>query len=69
MLERLLSLLIEFKRMKYFCAWLATCVGVLDITKFLEMLRQSPLPNFVSPIKNNLEKKMLQAHINEIRIG
>jgi hypothetical protein len=24
------------------------------MTKFLEMLRQSPLPNFVSPSKNSL---------------
>lgn len=42
--------------MKYFCAWLATCVGVLDITKFLEMLLQSPFPNLSRPNKNNLKK-------------
>jgi hypothetical protein len=55
MLDRRLSLLIEFKRMKYFCAWLATCVGVLEITKFLDMLRQSPFPNFANPSKKSLE--------------
>ena len=38
--------------MKYFCAWLATCVGVRETTKLREMERQSPLPNFVSPNKN-----------------
>ena len=28
--------------MKYFCAWLATCVGDLDCTYCLDMPRQSP---------------------------
>lgn len=37
-LVRLLSLLIEFNRIKHLCAWLATSVGVLEITKFREML-------------------------------
>jgi hypothetical protein len=31
-----------FWRMKYFCACDATCVGVLDCTKWREMPRQSP---------------------------
>lgn len=30
-----------------------TCVGVLDTTKFLAMLRQSPLPNLASPCRNS----------------
>ncbi|KAL0907528.1 hypothetical protein M5K25_021943 [Dendrobium thyrsiflorum] len=42
------------RRMKYFCAWLATCVGVLVTTKFLDMLRQSPLPYLSSPRRNSL---------------
>lgn len=54
MLDRLRSLFIEFKRIKYFCAWLATCVGVLVTTKFRDMLRQSPLPYFSKPRRNNL---------------
>lgn len=29
-----------------------TCVGVLDTTKFREMLRQSPLPNLERPKRN-----------------
>mmetsp|Transcript_12730 Transcript_12730/g.30193 ORF Transcript_12730/g.30193 Transcript_12730/m.30193 type:complete len:235 (+) Transcript_12730:306-1010(+) len=54
MLVRFLSRrLIELSRMKYFCAWLATCVGVLVVTKLREMLRQSPLPNFASPSRNS----------------
>lgn len=56
-LDLLLSLFIEFNLMKYFCAWLATWVGVLDITKFLEMLLQSPFPNLSRPSKNNLKSK------------
>lgn len=44
MLDLLLFLLSELSRMKYFWAWLATWVGVLDTTKFLEILLQSPLP-------------------------
>ncbi|WVZ68064.1 hypothetical protein U9M48_017054 [Paspalum notatum var. saurae] len=36
-------------RLKYFCAWLATCVGVRDRTAKREMLRQSPRPYFSSP--------------------
>ena len=31
-----------FCRMKYFCAWLATCVGVRDKTNWRLMPRQSP---------------------------
>ena len=38
--------------MKYFCAWLATCVGVRLTTKLREMERQSPLPNLASPRRN-----------------
>lgn len=41
--------------MKYFCAWLATWVGVLVITKLREIFLQSPLPYFFSPIRNNLQ--------------
>ena len=48
--ERLLSFLLsEFKRMKYFCAWEATWVGVRVITKLRDMLRQSPFPNLARP--------------------
>ena len=54
MLDLLLSLLMAVRRMKYFWAWLATCVGVLETTKFLEMLLQSPFPNLSNPNKNNL---------------
>lgn len=54
MLDRLLSLFIEFNRMKYFCAWLATCVGVRVTTKFLDILRQSPFPYLSRPRRNNL---------------
>lgn len=54
MLDLLLSLFIELRRMKYFWAWLATCVGVLVITKFRDMLRQSPFPYFSKPCRNNL---------------
>jgi hypothetical protein len=41
-------------RMKYFCAWLATCVGVRVFTDHREMLRQSPRPYFSSPSRNSL---------------
>jgi len=54
MLERRRSRFMELRRMKYFCAWLATCVGVREMTKLREMLRQSPLPNLSRPSKNNL---------------
>lgn len=30
----------------------ATCVGVLETTKFRDMLRQSPFPNFERPRRN-----------------
>jgi hypothetical protein len=36
-------------RLKYFCAWLATCVGVRVRTEKREMLRQSPRPYFSRP--------------------
>ena len=36
-------------RMKYFWAWEATWVGVLETTKWREMDRQSPLPNLARP--------------------
>lgn len=50
MLDLLLSFLfMELRRMKYFWAWLATWVGVLEMTKFLEMLLQSPFPNLANP--------------------
>lgn len=39
---------------KYFWAWLATCVGVLVGTKFLEMPLQSPLPSLCNPAKKVL---------------
>ena len=54
MLDRLPSLFAKLRRMKYFCAWLATCVGVLDTTKFRDMLLQSPFPYFSNPRRNNL---------------
>lgn len=41
-------------RRKYFWAWLATWVGVLVVTKLLEMPLQSPFPSFSSPIRNVL---------------
>jgi hypothetical protein len=37
-------------------------VGVLEITKFLEMLLQSPLPYFSSPRRNNLQVKAASQH-------
>lgn len=43
-------------RMKYFCAWLATCVGVRVLTANLEMFLQSPRPYFSSPSRNSLRK-------------
>jgi hypothetical protein len=60
-LDLRLSLLIEFNLMKYFWAWLATCVGVLEITKFRDILRQSPFPNLANP-----NKKSLQKHFNHV---
>ena len=39
-------------RRKYFCAWLATWVGVFVGTKFLEIPLQSPLPSFSRPTRN-----------------
>lgn len=43
MLLRFLSFLfICCRRMKYFCAWLATCVGVRLITKLRDIDLQSP---------------------------
>ena len=44
-------------RMKYFCAWLATCVGVRVFTDHREMLRQSPRPYFSSPSRNSLQRE------------
>ncbi|CAA6669803.1 unnamed protein product [Spirodela intermedia] len=38
--------------MKYFWAWLATCVGVLVSTNFLDIPRQSPFPSFSRPSRN-----------------
>lgn len=37
------------RRLKYFCAWLATCAGVRVRTENREMLRQSPRPYLSSP--------------------
>jgi len=48
-----LSFCTEFRRIKNFCACDATCVGVRDTTKFLEMFRQSPLPCFCKPSRNS----------------
>lgn len=42
------------RRRKYFWAWLATCVGVLVFTKFLEIPLQSPFPTFCRPNRNSL---------------
>ncbi|CAA6665285.1 unnamed protein product [Spirodela intermedia] len=66
MLARLLSLFMEFRRMKYFWAWLATCVGVLEMTKFLDMLLQSPLPNLSRPSKNSLRGEIHRHRQSEI---
>lgn len=57
MLDRLLPLFTELRRMKYFWAWLATCVGVLVSTKFRDMLRQSPFPYLSKPRRNNLHER------------
>jgi hypothetical protein len=40
--------------MKYFCAWLATCIGVRVFTDHREMFLQSPRPYFSSPSRNSL---------------
>lgn len=53
-LDRRFFLLRLFCRRKYFWAWLATWVGVLVVTKFREMPRQSPFPRFSSPARNDL---------------
>lgn len=42
----------KFCLRKYFWAWLATWIGVVVVTKFLEMPFQWPLPSFSSPTKN-----------------
>eukprot|EP00249_Psilotum_nudum_P004904 c18396_g1_i3 orf=20-259(-) len=69
MLDLLLSLLMAFNRLKYFWAWLATCVGVLEITKFREMLLQSPLPNLSRPNRNNLAQSWIcKNHKNPIEL-
>jgi hypothetical protein len=52
-LERLFLLVALLCRIKYFCAWLATWVGVLDTTKLRAIPRQSPLPSLWRPTKNN----------------
>jgi hypothetical protein len=57
MLDLLLSLPPELSLMKYFCAWLATWVGVLVWTKLREMFLQSPLPYFFRPRRNNLAEE------------
>jgi hypothetical protein len=73
MLERRRSRFMELRRMKYFCAWLATCVGVREMTKLREMLRQSPLPNLSRPSKNNLHPpkrcKLLKARTRGDLLG
>lgn len=51
-LDLLFFLLRLFCLRKYFWAWLATWVGVLVITKFLEIPLQSPFPSFSNPAKN-----------------
>jgi hypothetical protein len=38
---------------QYTCAWLATCVGVREGTKYLEMPLQLPLPSFLRPCKKS----------------
>ena len=45
---------------KYFCAWLATCVGVLVVTKFFEIPLQSPFPRFLKPFKKILCSSSVQ---------
>lgn len=51
-LDLLFLLVILDWRIKYFWAWLATWVGVLETTKLREIPRQSPLPSFCNPSKN-----------------
>lgn len=53
-LDRLFLLLGLLCLRKYFWAWLATWVGVLVVTKFLEIPLQSPFPSFSSPARNVL---------------
>mmetsp|Transcript_11637 Transcript_11637/g.36867 ORF Transcript_11637/g.36867 Transcript_11637/m.36867 type:complete len:225 (+) Transcript_11637:364-1038(+) len=57
---RLSFLFMELSRMKYFWAWDATWVGVREMTKFRDMLRQSPLPNLASPSRKSLPPKAKQ---------
>mmetsp|Transcript_4219 Transcript_4219/g.10537 ORF Transcript_4219/g.10537 Transcript_4219/m.10537 type:complete len:311 (+) Transcript_4219:2987-3919(+) len=47
-----LRLVLPPSRRKCFCAWLATCVGVLLGTKCLLIPRQLPLPSFSRPRRN-----------------
>jgi len=51
-LDRLFLLFMLLCRMKYFCAWLATWVGVRVCTKFREIPLQSPFPSFCNPSRN-----------------
>lgn len=51
-LERRFFLWMVARRRKYFWAWLATWVGVLLVTYFLEIPLQSPFPSFSSPTRN-----------------
>ncbi|CAA6655105.1 unnamed protein product [Spirodela intermedia] len=53
MLDLLLSLPPELSLMKYFWAWLATWVGVLVVTKFLDMFLQSPSHTSSSPSRTS----------------
>lgn len=53
-LERRRRRLRLVRRRKYFWAWLATCVGVRVLTKFLEIPLQSPFPTFCNPKRNSL---------------
>ena len=39
---------------KYFCAWLATCVGVLVGTYFIDIPLQSPFPRSFNPARKVL---------------
>lgn len=60
MLDLLLSFPPVSCLLKYFWAWLATWVGVLVVTKLREIFLQSPLPNFLRPIRNCLQGNKLK---------
>lgn len=50
-----------YKRRKYFCAWLATWVGVFVVTNSLDISLHLPFPSFSSPLTNNLFSSSVHA--------